>query len=104
MERIDVRQFKAASAWGSRLLMDMGEHAARIHWTDTAYRWHVNSGKELFVVLDGLVRMHLRRANGEQSFEELRTGDVMLFCQGDEHYAEPMPQARILVIERKDSD
>lgn len=104
MERIDIQGFRAARAWGSRLLLDMDAHTARLHWTDSAYHWHRNTGAELFVVLDGKVRMHWRRADGSEGFDDLVPGAAMLFDDGDEHYAQPLPEARVLVIERKDSD
>lgn len=104
MERIDTRTFRAERAWGSRCLLDMGKFAARMHWTNEPYRWHANTGEELFVVLSGNVRMHVRHPDGSESFQDLAAGDAMLFADGDQHYAEPQPEARLLVIERKDSD
>lgn len=104
MERVDVHTFRAERAWGSRLLLDLGEHAARLHWTDAPYRWHANTGAELFVVLAGRVRMHWRDGRGCEHRQTLEVGDVMRFDEGEEHYAEPLPEARVLVIERKDSD
>lgn len=104
MERIDTKTFHADRAWGSRRLLDMGEFEARMHWTDAPYRWHANRGEELFVVLSGNVRMHVRHEDGGESFQDLAAGDAMLFADGDEHYAEPRSEARLLVIERKNSD
>lgn len=103
MERIDVDGFRAERAWGSRLLLDMNLHTARLHWTDKPYHWHRNTGEELFVVLAGAVRMHWR-TNRSEGCEDLYPGDAMLFEDGDEHCAEPRPEARVLVIERKDSE
>lgn len=84
--------------------MDIGDHAVKMHWTDAGYHWHTNTGQELFVVLDGKVRMFWRSADDAEQFRDLECGDVMLFEEGDAHRAEPLPQARVLVIERKDSD
>jgi mannose-6-phosphate isomerase-like protein (cupin superfamily) len=75
----------------------------RLHWTDTAYHWHVNEVPEVFVVLDGLVRMHFRN-NGREDCVELTPGDVFRADAGDEHYAEPIGEARILVIEQRGSE
>lgn len=104
MEVIDTDGFHAGRAWGSRQLLALGEFDARILWTDKPYRWHANTGEELFVVLSGKVRMHLRRRDGSEYFRDLGAGNAMLFNDGDEHYAEPLPEARLLVIERKDSE
>lgn len=103
MEIIDASGFTAERAWGSRGLMAMGAHAARLHWTDQPYRWHENSGDELFVVLDGIVDMRYEGAEGEVEVA-LRPGQVALIRAGERHVAHPRGQARILVIERTDSD
>lgn len=103
MELIDSTRFSADRAWASQLLMDMGEHTARIHWTDKPYRWHENTGDELFVVLDGLVEMAYEEG-GREATVLLRPGQVAVFRQGDRHVARPHGEARILVIERKDSE
>lgn len=103
MEFIDTHGFLPGRAWGSRLLLDLGAHSARLHWTDAAYRWHANVGDELFVVLDGRVRMHWRDGLGAEHQRLLDAGDAVRIAEGEAHYAEPLPQARVLVIERKDS-
>ena len=103
MKKIDAPSFRAERAWGSELLADFGEASARIHWTDQPYHWHRNTGDEVFVVLDGVVEMHVR-VDDAQSIIRLERGDVMTFSDGDEHVAHPVGEARILVMERKDSE
>lgn len=103
MDIIDATAFTADRAWGSRVLMDLGAHAARLHWTDQPYRWHENTGEELFVVLDGVVEMHYLD-RGEQQSVLLQPGHVALIAAGERHVAMPIGAARILVLERKDSD
>jgi len=51
-----------------------------VHWSDQPYVWHVNDGQEVFVVLDGRVRMRYRKDG-----------------------AEPLGVARVLVIETEGS-
>lgn len=75
----------------------------RLHWTDAPYRWHVNDGPEAFVVLDGEVEMHFRE-EGQESLKRLTPGMICLVEEGDEHVAHPMGPARILVIEKADSE
>ncbi|MFT3807247.1 cupin [Arenimonas sp.] len=103
MEIIEARDFTAERAWGSRALMAMGEHAARLHWTDQPYRWHQNTGDELFVVLDGIVDMHYVDDRGECQVAALQPGQMALMKAGDRHVAHPRGAARILVVERCDS-
>jgi mannose-6-phosphate isomerase-like protein (cupin superfamily) len=74
----------------------------RLHWTDRPYVWHVNDGREVFVVLDGVVDMHYR-ANDAEKVQRLEAGDIMSAEAGDEHVAHPVGEARILVVEKKGS-
>lgn len=105
MDLIDATRFTADRAWGSQLLMDMGDYRAKLHWTDQPYVWHENDGEELFVVLDGIVDMHYAsRGDEAPRIVELRPGQIALFREGDRHVAHPRGTARILVLERQDSD
>jgi mannose-6-phosphate isomerase-like protein (cupin superfamily) len=74
----------------------------RLHWTDRPYEWHVNDGREVFLVLDGQVDMHYREA-GAEKVARLGPSDMFIAEVGDEHVAKPVGEARILVIERKGS-
>jgi mannose-6-phosphate isomerase-like protein (cupin superfamily) len=98
----DVRQFTAERAWGARDLAEVEGASVRLHWTDQPYQWHVNDGREVFVVLDGEVEMRYRDGGAERSVT-LGPTDMFIADIGDEHVAHPIGQARILVIERKGS-
>jgi mannose-6-phosphate isomerase-like protein (cupin superfamily) len=100
---VDTREFTADRPWGSALLADFGDVAARVHSTDQPYRWHRNTGPELFLVVDGEVDMHVRH-NGAEAVIRLRAGESASFDEGDEHVAHPIGLARIVVVERKDSE
>jgi mannose-6-phosphate isomerase-like protein (cupin superfamily) len=98
----DARSFTADRAWGARDLAEIDGATVRLHWTDQPYKWHVNDGSEVFVVLDGTVEMRYREAGAENTVT-LRATDMFIAEAGDEHIATPLGQARILVIERKGS-
>lgn len=98
----DARQFTADRAWAARDLAEIDGATVRLHWTDQPYKWHVNDGPEVFVVLDGLVDMRYREAGVEKSVR-LSPADMFIADVGDEHVAHPIGQARILVVERKGS-
>jgi mannose-6-phosphate isomerase-like protein (cupin superfamily) len=98
-----AKEFTADRAWGNMLLSDFGDVTVRLHWTDQPYRWHTNTGAEVFVVLDGIVDMHVRE-NGVEKIIRLNAGDGVSVVDGDEHVAHPVGVARILVVERKDSE
>ena len=98
----DARTFTADRAWGARDLAEIDGATVRLHWTDQPYRWHVNDGREVFVVLDGAVEMRYRQG-GEERSVRLGPADMFIAEAGDEHVAHPIGEARILVIERKGS-
>lgn len=98
----DVASFRADRAWGARDLAEIDGATVRLHWTDQPYKWHVNDGAEVFVVLHGQVDMHYRRG-GEAACVRLGPSDIFLADVGDEHVAHPIGEARILVVERKGS-
>lgn len=94
--------FRAERPWGSRLIGNLDGVTVKVHWTDQPYKWHVNDGKEVFVVLDGEVIMH-RRVDGRETSSRMTAGDAFYADLGCEHYAEPVGEARVLVIEREGS-
>jgi len=98
-----ARDFVADRPWGSLLLSDFGDVTVRLHSTDAPYHWHTNTGNEVFVVLDGCVDMHVRDAGAER-VHRLTAGESMAFGPGDQHVAHPIGLARVLVVERKDSE
>lgn len=100
---IRSRSFTAEQAWGALEIANMGGITTRLHWTDQPYRWHVNDGEEVFAVLDGEVDMHYRE-NGAEHSVRLSPGDIFFAGSGCEHVARPCGEARILVVEKEDSD
>ena len=103
MRHIESRRFTADRAWGALDIANMQGVTSRLHWTDPPYRWHVNDGEEVFVVLDGVVDMHYRQGD-VHCIAVLRTGDIFLVEHGEAHVAHPRGEARILVIEREGSE
>ena len=89
MKIIRSKTFTAERAWGALDIANMNGITTRLHWTDQPYKWHVNDGEEVFVVLDGQV--------------QLDVGDIFYASVGTEHVAHPQGAARILVIESEGS-
>src|SRR5690606_32485318 len=94
--------FKADRPWGAIDIANMGGITTRLHWTDRPYEWHVNDGEEVFAVLAGRGEMRFRHAGDELSMI-LEAGDVFYAAVGTEHVANPIGEARILVVEREGS-
>jgi len=102
MDIIRSKQFTADRAWGAKDIANMNGITTRLHWTDQAYKWHINDGQEVFVVLDGVVEMHYKQQGIEQSVL-LESGDIFYASIGTEHVACPIGEARILVVESEGS-
>ena len=102
MEVIRSKTFTAKGAWGAKTIANMNGITTRLHWTDQPYKWHVNDGEEVFVVLDGQVKM-LYRLNGVEQKVLLNAGDIFYASVGTEHVAHPIGEARILVVESEGS-
>jgi mannose-6-phosphate isomerase-like protein (cupin superfamily) len=102
VEIIRSRLFTADRPWGAKNISNMNGITTRLHWTDQPYKWHINDGEEVFVVLDGQVEMFYR-SNGSEESVTLNPGDIFFASQGTEHFAKPLLEARILVIEKEGS-
>lgn len=102
MQVIKSREFTGSRAWESLPVANMNGVTTRLHWTDKPYKWHVNTGDEVFAVMDGRVKMHYRE-NGAEHVVELAAGDIFFAGEGCEHVAHPIGEARILVIETEGS-
>jgi len=102
MKIIKSKDFMPSQAWGSKLICNMNDITIKLHWTDKPYKWHINDGEEVFVVLDGQVKMFYKEAEIEKS-SILNAGDIFHASTGTEHYAHPIGEARILVIEKEGS-
>ncbi|GAB3342652.1 cupin domain-containing protein [Chromohalobacter beijerinckii] len=102
MEVIRSKGFKADHAWGAKNIANMSGITTRLHWTDQPYKWHINDGEEVFVVLDGQVEMYYRKGGTEESVV-LEVGDIFFATVGTEHVAHPIGEARVLVVENEGS-
>ncbi len=102
MDIIKSKQFKAEKAWGSKSIANMNGITTKLHWTNEPYKWHINDGEEVFVVLDGSVDMYYKEKK-EEHMVTLETGDIFYASIGTEHVAHPKGEARILVVETEGS-
>lgn len=102
MEVVKSKCFTADRAWGSKQIANMQGITTKLHWTDKPYKWHINDGEEVFVVLDGVVDMHYR-LNGTEEVVALEVGDIFFASVGTEHVAHPRGEVRVLVVESEGS-
>lgn len=103
MNIIKASSFIGKKAWDAIDIADIEGASVRLHWTDKPYIWHKNTGDEIFVVLEGIVKM-LYKTSGVEHETTLAAGDICFLREGEEHLAKPFNgPARILVIEKKGS-
>ena len=102
MNIIRSKDFTGERPWAALDIANMNGITTRLHWTDQPYKWHVNDGQEVFVVLDGQVEMRFKQDGVEQK-TVLHTGDIFYASIGTAHVAHPLGEARILVIESEGS-
>jgi len=99
---IQSKDYTAEKAWGALDIATMNGITTRLHWTDQPYKWHINEGEEVFVVLDGIVEMHYK-VDSRTVISKLHVGDIFHATVGTEHVAHPLGEARILVVESEGS-
>lgn len=102
MKFIRPEEFRGKRAWDALPIATMNGITTRLHWTDQPYRWHVNDGEEVFVVLDGKVEMRYMD-DGAECRQQMKVGDIFFASVGTEHVAHPDGEARVLVIESEGS-
>ncbi|MFS8180709.1 cupin [Pseudovibrio denitrificans] len=94
--------FTTDKAWGAQLIANMNGITMRLHRTDKPYKWHINDGEEVFVVLDGTVEMKYRQ-EGEELSAMMQPGGIFFADIGTEHVTYPQGEARVLVVETEGS-
>ena len=102
MRFIKPKDFTGSRAWDAMDIASMNGITIRMHWTDAPYKWHVNDGEEVFVVLDGKVEMYYK-SDSDRRKEMMNSGEIFYASRGTEHVAHPIGEARILVIEKEGS-
>ncbi|MGB0494757.1 MAG: cupin [Kangiellaceae bacterium] len=102
MKIIKSKNFNPNNAWDALPIANMNGITTKLHWTDQAYKWHVNDGQEVFAVMEGKVDMHYKE-NNEIKIVRLNTGDIFYADVGTEHVAHPVGEVRVLVIEKEGS-
>ena len=105
MQKYDAADLDGPEDWSGPTMAGIGNATAKLRWINTPFRWHRNTGAELFLVLDGEVDMHVRSGPAADAHVvELTPGQMLLIEDGEEHVAYPKGEARILVVEQEDSD
>ncbi len=100
MRTFDIRALKGPTDWSGPTYSGFGNASVKLRWISDPYKWHTNDGPEVFLVLDGVVDMHVRSGDQQPVVRRLSSGQMILIEDGEEHIADPQGAARILVVER----
>jgi mannose-6-phosphate isomerase-like protein (cupin superfamily) len=103
MRTFDVRALTGPTDWSGPTFSGFGNASVKLRWIRDAYKWHVNDGPEVFLVLDGTVDMHVRNVEGQVDVHRLSAGQMIFIEDGEEHIAHPCGEARILAIENAEA-
>lgn len=104
MQKYDTAALSGPDDWTGPTMTGIGNAVAKLRWINTPFRWHRNTGGELFLVLNGHVDMHVRGGpEAEVEIVPLTPGQMLLIEDGEEHIAYPRGEARVLVVEQADS-
>lgn len=95
--------FEAPAAWRGPDIAEIPDAVVKLRWTDAPFEWHANTGEEVFVVLDGVVDMHVRAAGEAVEVVTLAPGDILHIGEGEAHVAHPRGPARVLVVEARET-
>jgi mannose-6-phosphate isomerase-like protein (cupin superfamily) len=105
MQVHDANALHGPIDWSGPTMPSIGNAVAKLRWINTPFRWHRNAGRELFLVIDGEVDMHVRAGpDAPVEIVNLTPGRMVLIDDGEEHVAHPRGEARILVVEQEESD
>ncbi len=102
MHIFDTRALTGPADWSGPTYTGFGPASVKLRWIKDAYKWHRNDGPEVFLVLDGIVDMHVRSDGSQPVVQRLLPGQMIYIEDGEEHIAYPQGEARILVVERDD--
>lgn len=102
MQTFKGAAFTAATAWRGPNIAEIDGAVVKLRWTDQPFEWHANTGEEVFVVLGGIVDMHVRGPGKVERVITLGAGDILHIETGEEHVARPRGGAQILVVESRD--
>ena len=103
MQRVSAKDLAGPVDWSGPTFPPINNAEAKLRWINRPFRWHRNDGPELFVVLDGVVDMHVRTAQTGETITRLSPGEMLLIEEGEEHIAYPQGEARVLVVEQAES-
>jgi mannose-6-phosphate isomerase-like protein (cupin superfamily)/YHS domain-containing protein len=95
----DTNGFVSPKEWGKMYIANLNGIGVRVHSCSTPYKWHVNRGQEVFVVLEGEVEMRYQRDGDAYQSVTLTAGMIAHMEEGCEHVAHPNGLARVLVLE-----
>ena len=86
--------------WTPHIVGELNGQHVKLAKLDGAFEWHHHDHEdELFLVLDGKLRMEVRGGAGEESAVDLTRGQIYIVPAGVEHRPVAEPTCSILLFE-----
>lgn len=86
--------------WRPRLVGTLNGHAVKLARLKGAFIWHSHVDEdELFLVLEGRLRIEFRDAGGKEWSHELDPGDMLIVPRGQEHRPVADGEVSLLLFE-----
>lgn len=102
MKMLHTKQLDSAADWRGFQFPGFEHATVKFRRIESSFEWHENEGQELFMVLDGLLDMHVREAGrAEERVVPMAAGDIMLLEEGDAHVARPRGSVKVMFVENE---
>jgi len=89
-----------AEFWRPRLVGTLNGQAVKLARLKGAFIWHSHAAEdELFLVLDGRLRIEFRAPGGKEWSHELGAGDMLIVPRGQEHRPVADGEVSLLLFE-----
>ena len=86
--------------WSPRILAELNGQHVKIAKIMGSFDWHHHEHEdELFLIIDGHLRMELKAADGTESSVELKPGEIFVVPRGVEHRPVAEEETQILMFE-----
>lgn len=86
--------------WQPKLVGALNGQAVKLARLKGEFIWHAHPDEdELFLVLEGRLRIDFRRSGGEESSRSLESGEMLIVPRGLEHRPVAMDEVLLLLFE-----
>ena len=91
--------------WQPKRIGRIDGYDVRLARLQGEFVWHSHAdADEFFLVVEGVLRMHLRDEPGRDRFEDIPAGSLIIVPKGVEHKPEALtPETKIMLVEKSET-